>query len=598
MKSEKIREKFIHYFAKKKRHTLVRSSSLIPDNDPSVLLTTAGMQQFKPYFLGEASVKKDYKNRNLTSIQKCFRTSDIESVGDETHLTFFEMLGNFSVGGYFKEKAIEYAYNFLTKELKINRKRLFITVFEGDEEVIKDFEAIKLWQKYFKEDKIFGFGREHNWWGPPGKSGPCGPCSEVHYDLTGKPCSDKKSCRPNCDCGRFVEIWNLVFMQYYLDAKGVFNDLPTKNIDTGMGLERLAMILQKKKSVFETDLFEPIMAVAEKDPAIEKLQSEIEKVKSLRIIADHLRACLFLIAEGVEFSNKEQGYILRRIYRRLVDQFKSPDFSLESLIDKVLEIYQPYYPDLKKSRSKSLSLLSRERDNYNKVIKLEVEEVFEKINKKVKGRKKVQTPSSRRITAEEAFKLYATYGLTPTLIRKKGYSFDEKEFQKKIEEHQKISRSGAEKKFGGAGELGEKVAREHTATHLLHTALRKVLGDHVKQMGSDLTEERLRFDFSHPAKLTEEERGKVEEIVNQVIKENQPVRFEEMAYDEAIRAGALAFFKQKYPEKVKVYSIGDFSKEICAGPHVKSAGELKGFKIISEKSSSSGVRRIKAVLEK
>ncbi len=598
MKSEKIREKFIKYFSKKKKHTLVSSSSLVPDNDPSVLLTTAGMQQFKPYFLGETSIKRDFKNRNLTSIQKCFRTSDIESVGDEVHLTFFEMMGNFSIGGYFKEKAIEYAYEFLVKELKLDKKRIYATVFEGDDEVVKDFEAIKVWQKYINEDKIYEFGREFNWWGPPGKSGPCGPSSEIHYDLTGKPCSDDDSCKPNCPCGRFVEIWNLVFMQYFLDAKGNFNDLPTKNIDTGMGFERLAMILQKKDSLFETDLFAPIIEEAKKDKNIEKLQSEIEKNKSLRIISDHLKGCIFLISEGVEFSNKEQGYILRRIYRRLIDQFESPAFDLSPLIDVVLNLYSDIYPELKKNKKKILELLKGERDNYGKVLKLEVDKVFEKMGKKKKVKKTLDQPSSRKISAEEAFQLYSTYGLTPNLIKKKGYQFDEKEFQKKIEEHQKISRAGAEKKFGGAGKLGEKVAKEHTATHLLHTALRKVLGDHVKQMGSDLSEERLRFDFSHGDKLTDEEKKKIEDIINQVIKDNMPVTFEEMSYKKAVESGAFAFFKEKYPEKVKVYSIGGFSEEICAGPHVKNTGELKHFKIISEKSSSKGVRRIKAVLEK
>lgn len=598
MKSEKIREKFINYFVKKKRHTLVPSSSLIPDNDPSVLLTTAGMQQFKPYFLGEKSVKKDFKNRHLASIQKCFRTSDIESVGDETHLTFFEMLGNFSVGGYFKEKAIEYAYNFLTKELKLDKKRLYVTVFEGDDQVVKDFEAVKIWQKYLDEDRIFGFGRQYNWWGPPGKTGPCGPCSEIHYDLTNQPCSDKKSCQPNCACGRFVEVWNLVFTQYFLDTAGVFNDLPTKNIDTGMGLERLAMIMQKEKSVFKTDLFTPLIEKAKKDPRLENLQSELEKEKSLRIIADHLRACVFLLAEGVEFSNKEQGYILRRLYRRLIDQFESPDFVLEALIDEVIDLYGPYYPVLKDSRLKIIDHLRQERENYRKVLELAVDEVFEKLNKKTKIRPKKLTASSRQISAEQAFQLYSTYGLTPNLIRKKGYVFNEDEFKKKIAEHQAVSRAGAEKKFGGAGELGEKVAREHTATHLLQAALRKVLGGQVKQMGSDLTEERLRFDFSYEDKLTDEQKKEVEEIVNQAIKDNLPVSFKEMSYDEAIKAGALAFFKEKYPEKVKVYSIGGFSREICAGPHVKSTGELKNFKIISEKSSAKGVRRIKAILEK
>jgi len=600
MKSEKIREKFIDYFVKKLKHTKVASSSLIPENDPSVLLTTAGMQQFKVYFQGQKSVKKDFRNRNLTSIQKCFRTSDIESVGDESHLTFFEMLGNFSIGGYFKKRAIKYAFEFLTKELKINKKRLYVTVFAGDEEVVKDFEAFKAWQEYVDEERIFAFGREFNWWGPPGKSGPCGPSSEIHYDLTGEPCSRGKDCQPNCECGRFVELWNLVFMQYYKDEKGGLKDLPTKNIDTGMGLERLAMIMQKKDNIFETDLFSPLIKIIFQDPNIEKLQSEMERVKSIRIIADHIKGAVFLLSEGISFSNKGQGYILRRIFRRLIDQFESPYFKLEPLVEAVIDIYSRFYPEILKQKKEIISKLNEEREAYNKILSIEVDKVYQKISKKTKKsifEDKGRKPSKIKISAEEAFRLYSTYGLTPNMIRKKGYEFDEEKFKEKLAEHQKISRAGAEKKFGGVGDFGEKVARQHTATHLLHAALRRVLGSHVRQMGSDLTPERLRFDFSHPAKLTEEEKKKVEDLVNEVIKKDYPVTFEEMPYKKAIKSGALAFFKEKYPEIVKVYTIGNFSKEICAGPHVRRTSELGHFKIISEKSSARGVRRIKAILE-
>ncbi|MDZ7798409.1 MAG: alanine--tRNA ligase [Patescibacteria group bacterium] len=597
MKSKKIREKFINYFGNKLKHTHMASSSLIPANDSSVLLTTAGMQPFKPYYLGELSVKKDFKNRNLTSIQKCFRTSDIDSVGDASHLTFFEMMGNFSIGGYFKEEAIKYAFEFLVKELKLNKKRLYATVFKGDDEVVKDFEAIKIWQNYLNQDKISEFGRKENWWGPPGKTGPCGPSSEIHYDLTGQSCSRGKDCQPNCECGRFVEIWNLVFTQYLKDAQGKFKDLPTKNIDTGMGLERLLMIMQKKSSVFQTDLFRPIIEEAKKDPQIEKLQSEIEKVKSLRIIADHIKACVFLIADGVQFSNKEEGYILRRIFRRLIDQFEGTNFSLEILVEKVIEIYNPYYPRLKEKKENILTLLRDETKTYDKILKTEVEKVFKKMGKNKKKSSEKKKPSSRKITAQEAFQLYSTYGLSPNLIRKKGYQFNEKEFGKMVEAHKKISRAGAEKKFGGVGDLGEKVTKQHTATHLLHQALREVLGDHVKQMGSDLKPERLRFDFSHSQKMTEQEKKEVEDKVNEIIEKDLKVTCEEMPYEKAVKSDALSFFKEKYPDLVKVYKVGDFSKEICAGPHVKKTSEIGHFKIKSEKSSSKGVRRIKAVLE-
>ena len=597
MKSDRIREKFKKYFAKKLKHSWVASSSLVPENDPSVLLTTAGMQPFKPYFLGEASVKKDFHNRNLASIQKCFRTSDIESVGDESHLTFFEMLGNFSIGGYFKDKAIEYAWNFLVKELKIDKKRLWVTVFSGDKEVVKDFEAIKIWQKYISQGRIMEFGRDNNWWGPPGKTGPCGPCSEIHYDLTNKFCRQGKSCRPNCECGRFVEIWNLVFMEYFSDTKGNLKDLPTKNIDTGMGLERLAMILQNKSSVFETDLFAPILEQIKADKSFNGFQSEIEQRKRLRIMADHLKGSIFLLSDGVEFSNKDQGYILRRIFRRFINQFEKTNFDLIQLIKVVIELYSPYYPDLIKRYDIIKSFLFEEKENYQKILKLEVEKVYQEI-KPLKKKKKNELvyPSGRKISGQEAFKLYSTYGLTPNLIRKKGFDFDEVEFNLEVEKHQSISRAGAQNKFGGVGEFGEKVARQHTATHLIHAALRKVLGDHVKQMGSDLNPERIRFDFSHPDKLSDEQKNKVESLVNEIIKKDLPVTVEELPYEEAIKSGALAFFKEKYPEKVKVYTVGDFSKEICAGPHVKKTSEIGSLKIISEKSSSQGVRRIKAVV--
>ncbi|MFA5070120.1 MAG: alanine--tRNA ligase [Patescibacteria group bacterium] len=599
MKSDKIRDKFKRYFAKKLKHAWVASSSLVPENDPSVLLTTAGMQQFKPYFLGELSVKKDYHNRNLASSQKCFRTSDIDSVGDESHLTFFEMLGNFSLGGYFKDKAIEYAWNFLVKEMKIDKKRLWVTIFEGDNTVVKDFEAIKIWQKLVPKDKIQEFGRHHNWWGPPGKTGPCGPCSEIHYDLTEKPCEQKESCRPNCECGRFVEIWNLVFTEYYMDTKGDLKDLPTKNIDTGMGLERLAMIMQKCPSVFETDLFAPLMKIAAADKSLDGFQSEKEKNKRLRIVADHIKASVFLLADGVEFSNKDQGYILRRIFRRLIDQYEHIDFNLGVLVEAVISLYAPHYASLLLDRSRLLTALNIEKENYQKVLKLEVEKAYEIMSmSKNKDKKCVPHPSDRKITGEEAFNLYSTYGLTANLIRKKGFSFDEEEFKQAVEKHQQISRAGAQKKFGGVGDFGDLVARQHTATHLLHAALRKVLGENVGQMGSDLNPERLRFDFSYSQKLTEKEKLMVETIVNEKIKDSLPVSLAEMTYEQAISSGALAFFKEKYPDKVKVYTIGDFSKEICAGPHVKNTSELISFKIVSEKSSSAGVRRIKAILGK
>jgi alanyl-tRNA synthetase len=605
MKSEKIREKFRKYFEKGTKHKWVESSSLIPTNDRTALFTIAGMQQFRPYFLGEKDAEKDYKTKNLISIQKCFRTTDIDLVGDETHLTFFEMLGNFSIGGYFKEEAIKYAFEFLTKILKINKKRLWPTVFEGDKKVIKDHESFKIWQKYFPSSRIKEFGREHNWWGPPGATGPCGPCSEIHYDLTQKPCSRGEKCQPNCQCGRFTEIWNLVFMQYYLDQKKKLTELPKKNIDTGMSLERLAMILQKKKSVYETDLFAPIIETILNDKYLDGFENVLEKEKRLRIISDHLRGAIFLISDGVNFGNKEQGYILRRIYRRAIDQFKYPYFSLEAVVQKIIEIYSPLYPFLANSETKIIRLFDDERVKYDKVLRLEVEELYKKIPKDLKKTKEEEKmPSLRRISASEAFHLYSTHGLTPERIRGEGFDFDQDEFKKEVEKHKNISRAGKDKKFGGHGlkkEMSESekydITKLHTATHLLQQSLKDVLGNEVKQMGSDINPDRLRFDFSFSKKLTDAEKNKVEEMVNNIIKENIAVNCETISYNEAIEAGALAYFREKYPDTVKVYQIGNYSKEICAGPHVKNTGELGHFKIISEKSSSQGVRRIKAILE-
>lgn len=584
---------------------VIESSSLWPHDDPSVLLTTAGMQQFKPYFLGVKDVMKDFKNKNLVSIQRCFRTSDIEEVGDAWHNTFFEMLGNFSIGGYFKEKAIELAWKFLTKEVKIDKKKLWATYFKGEKKLEIDKETAKIWQKYLPKERILAFGSKDNWWGPPGKSGPCGPCSEIHYDFTGKPCVKSEKCLPNCSCGRFMELWNLVFMQYYQDEKGKLKELSSKNIDTGMGLERLAMILQNKRNIYETDLFEPILKEIENDKNFGRLNN-IEDTVRARILADHLKAAVFLKFDGVNFSNKEQGYILRRIFRRAVDQFLYPHFTFDGIVEKFIEIYTPYYPFLDKRKWGILESFYQENEVYKKILKLEVKEVVEKISKKKYPKKtEIIGPSSRQITAYEAFKLYSTYGLSPDRLRREGFSFDEKEFQKEIEKHKGLSRAGVEKKFGGHGldsqELTEeerkKVIRLHTATHLLQQALREVLGKQVRQEGSDINPERLRFDFTHPQKMTEEEKKKIEEIVNQKIKENLTVTSKEMPYQEAVNSGALAFFKEKYPENVKVYFIGDFSKEICGGPHVENTSQIGKFKIISEKSSSAGVRRIKATIE-
>jgi alanyl-tRNA synthetase len=593
MTSQEIRQKFLKFF-EEKGHKVVPSSSLIPD-DPSVLLTTAGMQQFVPYLSGQ--VKPPYQR--ACSVQKCFRTDDIDEVGDDVHHTFFEMLGNWSFGdpdapdgvgaGYFKEGAIEYALELLTSEFKIPLNKLWVTVFQGENKIPKDEEAIDLWVKHgFPKERIFEFGAKENFWGPVGLVGPCGPCSEIHYDQTGQPCSLGEKCGPNCSCGRFVEIWNLVFMQYNKNQSGEYELLPQKNIDTGAGLERLSALLQKKKSDYETDLFQSI---------IEDLPGK--DLRAQRIIADHIRGICFLIADGVLPSNIEQGYILRRILRRAIRLGKVLNCSEKFLIplaQKAIELYKDIYPELQTRQTDILTVIQKEEEKFSRTLEKGLRE-FEKITSQV-------------ISGQEAFNLFSTYGfpleLTKELAKEKGMKVDEVGFQEEFEKHQKISRAGVEKKFGGHGlgearvfsqEDEEKIKKLHTATHLLHQALRDVLGDHVQQMGSDINPERLRFDFTHSEKMTPEQIKKVEEIVNQKIKEDLPVKVEEMSPEEAIQSGALAFFKEKYGEKVRVYSIGDYSKEICAGPHVERTGQLGVFKIKKEQSSSAGVRRIKAILE-
>ncbi len=608
MTSDKIRKKFLTYFKNHKQfpHTIVGSSSLWPKDDPSVLLTIAGMQQFKPYFLGIKDPKKDFESDQLVSVQKSFRTSDIEEVGDGWHNTFFEMLGNFSFGAYFKEEAIALAWNFLVQELLIDKDRLWATYFNGDSDAEKDSVAVKLWASFLPKNRIIGFGKKENWWGPPGSSGPCGPSSELHFDLSKEQCKKGDACRPNCSCGRFLEIWNLVFMQYHMTEKGTFKKLPSQNVDTGMGLERLAVILQKKKNIFDIDLFEPIIKIIKADKNLGSTNAVEDEVRSY-IIADHLKGTVFLLSDGIEFSNKEQGYVLRRIFRRALDQYIHVRFDLFPAVDEIIEIYRNIYPELTEQKNLIHEKISKELDAYKKVLNTNVEEVVNKIiglKKQTRGTEQ-REPSKRLITPSDAFKLYSTYGLSAERLKRQGFTFDEKEFNNEVKKHQSLSRVGAKSKFGGhgitSGELSDKdrkkMTRLHTATHLLHTALRTVLGTHVRQQGSDINPERLRFDFENDGKMTEEQKKEVEKLVNEQIDRKIPVTSEEMEYKKAIEIGALAFFKEKYPDKVTVYSIGDYSKELCGGPHVLNTSQIGKFTIVSEKSSSAGIRRIKATVE-
>ena len=589
--SNSLRKEFLNFF-EKRGHKIVPSSSLIP-TDPSVLFTTAGMQQFKSYFLGE---KSPY-GENVASCQKCIRTTDIESVGDTTHLTFFEMLGNFSFGGYFKKEAIQYALQFLIEDCKLKIEDLYFTYFKGEDKIPEDIESKKVLEEIgIPKERIFGFSKKDNFWGPTGIEGPCGPTVEIHFDLTKKPCEEGKKCIPNCECGRFVEVWNLVFNEYYQNKEKELKPLKRKGVDTGMGLERLLMIENGKKDLFKTDLFLPIVQLIEK----ETHKSYQETQAPFRIIADHIKASVFLISEGILPSKEERGYIVRRLLRRAQRFARRVNLSQEGLLKVgrcVVEIYQKPYPELQGKLEEVLTVMQNEFEKFGKTIEKGIKE-FEKL---IGSGKDI-------IEGEKAFYLYETFGFPLELIeemaRERGIKVDKAGFFEAQKKHQEISRKGAQRKFGGVGiemleaqEDKEKVTKLHTATHLLHQALREVLGESVRQMGSDITPERLRFDFSYPRKLKEEEIKKVEDLVNQKIQENLPVIKKEMKFQEAQKIGALAFFKEKYPENVSVYFIGNFSKEVCAGPHVKETGVLGMFKIIKEESAGAGIRRIKAALK-
>ena len=583
MKAIEIRNKFLEFF-KKHNHTIIPSAPLIPENDPSVLFTTAGMQPLVPYLLGE----KHPGGKRIADYQKCVRTVDIDSVGDNRHLTYFEMLGNWSLGDYFKKEAIAMSYKFLTEELGIDPEKLSVTCFAGDADAPKDIEAFEAWKNAgIPEERIYFYGKEDNWW-IAGEEGPCGPDTEMFLD-TGKPaCSE--NCQPSCNCGKYVEIWNNVFMEYYKSKDGI-KKLEQKNVDTGLGLERMAMLLQKVETPFDTELFKPVME------ELEKLE-KIDDIKSRRIVAEHLRSSIMIIADGGRPSNIDRGYVLRRLIRRMTRHMSKLQIDLENisdLIDLTINNLNEMYPELQTKRDIIKNVIIEEKDKFIKTLGHGEKEFEKVINKLEQENKNV-------IDGKTIFKLYETYGFPPEitadLAQEKGYKIDLTEFDKLFKEHQEKSRLGSEQKFkGGLAEQNEITTAYHTATHLLHQALRNVLGDHVKQSGSNITTERLRFDFSHPEKMTPEQIKQVEDIVNEQIKRDLNVVSEEMPLEEAKKSGAIGLFENKYGDTVKVYTIGDFSKEICGGPHVKHTGELGHFKIKKEESSSAGVRRIKAVIE-
>ena len=584
--ANKLRQDYIAFF-KSKDHKEIPGASLIPENDPTVLFTTAGMHPLVPFLAGE----KHPAGTRLVNCQKCIRTGDIDEVGDESHLTFFEMLGNWSLGEYFKEEALSWSYEFLTKVLNIDPERLSVSVFAGDNDAPRDEEAANIWKKLgIPEERIFYFGKKDNWWGPAGKTGPCGPDSEMFIDNGSPKCSD--DCNPSCNCGKYLEIWNDVFMQYNKNEDGTYSALSQKNVDTGMGLDRVIATLQGKSNVFETDLFSDVMDLL-KELAPNTLTNEVSR----RIIADHIRTATFLLAEGVIPGRVDQPYILRRVIRRAVRHGRELGIK-DNFTDRVGEIFihlnGEFYKELVENKEAIIEGLKKEEDAFRQTINK-----GEKKLKKLFGKMKKQERTE--VTGEEIFELYATYGfppeLTEELAAEKGYAVNHTDYETAFEEHQALSRKGAEQKFsGGLADQSEKTTALHTATHLLHEALRRVLGTHVAQKGSNITPERLRFDFSHPEKVTRDKLDEIEALINEQIKADLKVTMEEMSVEEAKAAGAIGLFGDKYGERVKVYTVGNFSKEICGGPHVSSLKELGGFKIKKETSSSAGIRRIKAVL--
>lgn len=582
MKAIEIRNKYLEFF-KKHGHAVIPSAPLIPENDPSVLFTTAGMQPLVPYLLGE----KHPEGTRLTDYQKCVRTNDIDEVGDNRHLTYFEMLGNWSLGDYFKEESIAMSFEFLTKELGIPVEKLSVTCFAGDEDCPRDEIAANAWKKAgILENHIYYYGKDDNWW-IAGEEGPCGPDTEMFYD-TGKPaCSD--DCQPSCDCGKYVEIWNNVFMEYFKDKNG-YSKLKQKNVDTGLGLERMTMLLQGKETPFDTEIFEPVMK------KLEELQ-KVDSIESRRIVAEHLRSSMMIVSDGGRPSNLDRGYVLRRLIRRMIRHMNKLQINLNelsTLIDINIDNLKEMYPDLNKNREIIKNVILEEKEKFVKTLE-KGEREFKKEIDKLKDTKK--------LSGKVVFKLYDTYGFPPEvtkeLAKENGYEIDMKEFEELFKAHQEKSRAGSEQKFkGGLAEQNEITIAYHTATHLLNAALKQVIGENAHQRGSNITVDRMRFDFNCDHKMTDEEKRKTEDLVNKWIQEGLPVRKEEMKKEDAIKSGAECMFIEKYPDIVTVYTIGDVSKELCGGPHVNNTKELGKFKIKKEESSSSGVRRIKAVLIK
>ena len=572
IKASEIRDKYLKFF-ESRGHKIIPSAPLVPENDPTVLFTTAGMHPLVPYLLGQPHPL----GKRLVDYQKCLRTDDIDEVGDTFHHTFFEMLGNWSLGDYFKKEAITWSYEFLTQKLNIDPGRLYVSCFAGDADAFKDEESAQIWQSLgIPKERTYFFGKKDNWWGPAGLTGPCGPDTEMYYDTTQTPCGS--DCQPGDNCGRFCEIWNDVFMQYNKTADGKFEKLPQPNVDTGMGLDRTTAVLNGFDDDYLTDLWQPIIK------SIEAVSGRkyVEYKKSFRIIADHLRAAVFVIADGIQPSNKERGYILRRLIRRAALQLKSLEIkSPDPIVTAIIVSMKQYYPSI--DSPAPMQIISSEIAKFQSTLDRGLREL-----------NKLDV-----VSGKAAFDLFQTYGfpweMTAELAKEKGLQINKTEFEKEFKKHQILSRTASKGMFkGGLQDQSEITTKYHTATHLLHAALRQVLGSHVQQKGSNITVARLRFDFSHDSKLTDSQIHDIEDLVNQKISEDLPVTKVEMKKSDALAQGALAFFPEKYPEVTSVYQIGDFSKELCGGPHANSTGEIGRIKIVREESAGSGLRRIYA----
>lgn len=585
MKAIELRRKYIEFF-EKHGHKVIPSAPVVPENDPTVLFTTAGMHPLVPYLLGEPHPQ----GKRLTDYQKCIRTGDIDSVGDPSHLTFFEMMGNWSLGDYFKKESIAMSYEFLKDVLGFDMNKISVTVFAGEDGIPRDEEAAEAWEKAgIPKERIYYCSREHNWWGPAGETGPCGPDTEIFYDTGKEKCSEH--CDPTCSCGKYLEIWNNVFMQYNKKQDGTYEPLKAPNVDTGLGLERVISLLQGKNNVYETELFADIIE------KIKEMSTEYN-IESARIIADHLRASMFMIVDGVRPSNVEQGYVLRRLLRRVIRHMRKIGFdpnNINVLVEKFVDVLTEMYPEIPANKQTILEVIVEEKDKFLKTLEHGEKEFAKNVEKaKSEGKDKLE--------GQVVFRLYDTFGFPPEmtaeLAAEKDMKIDMEEFNELFKKHQELSRAGSEAKFkGGLADHSEKTTAYHTATHLLHKALQIVLGEHATQKGSNLTAERLRFDFANPQKVTPEQLKQVEDIVNEQIQRDLVVTCEEMSLEDAKASGATGLFANKYGDKVKVYTIGDFSKEICGGPHVARTGNMGHFRIVKEEGVAAGIRRIKAVLE-